>query len=184
VGGTGGPGAGPLVPHPGGTGRTGTRWHQAKSVQPRPLTRPSGRASVVIASGRSAAAVVGQDRYAITTDNEAVEASWSASWRWPGHGAPGPRPGRAHRRWPRPSRRRQGPRVGDVILMVPPLGGRDVSPWVAAKVRQLEQGRDAWAVTATERATVAAYPAEWVLGKQRLRAARPGTPFGHQRREP
>ncbi len=33
---------------------------------------------------------MGEDRYAITTDNEAVGASWSASWRWPGHGAPRP----------------------------------------------------------------------------------------------
>ena len=65
-----------------------------------------------------------------------------------------------------------------------PFGGRDVRPWVPAKVKRLEQGRDAWAVTETGRATVAAYPAEWVLGKQRLRAARPGTPFGHQRRKP
>jgi hypothetical protein len=41
--------------------------------------------------------VVGEDRYAITTDNEAVGASWSASWRWPGHGAPRPST------WPCPS---------------------------------------------------------------------------------
>ena len=65
-----------------------------------------------------------------------------------------------------------------------PFGGRDARPWVPAKVKRLEKGRDAWAVTETGRATVAAYPAEWVLGKQRLRAARPGTPFGHEPRMP
>ena len=69
--------------------------------------------------------------------------------------------------------------------MVPPLVGRRQSlGGVTAKVKRLEKGRDAWAVTATGRATVAAYPAEWVLGKQRLRAARPGTPFGHEPRKP
>ena len=62
-------------PTPGGTGTTGTRWHQAKSVQPRPLNGPSGPVSVVHRLGRSAAAVVGEDRYAITTNNEAVGAS-------------------------------------------------------------------------------------------------------------
>jgi hypothetical protein len=65
-----------------------------------------------------------------------------------------------------------------------PFGRRDARPWVPAKVKRLEKGRDAGAVTATGRATVAAYPAEWVLGKQRLRAARPGNPFGHEPRKP
>ncbi len=57
---------------------------------------------------------------------------------------PGPQPGRAHRRWPRLSRRRRGPRVYEVILMVPSLVGRSQSlGGVTAKVKRLEQDRDA-----------------------------------------
>jgi hypothetical protein len=65
--------------------------------------------------------------------------------------------------------------LGDVTSV---LGG------VMAEVKPLERDGDAGAVAATGRATVAAYPAEWVLRQRRLRAARPGTPFGHQPRKP
>ncbi len=48
--------------------------------------------------GRSAAAVLGEARYTITTGNEAVEpvqvVALARTWR------PGPQPGHAHRRWP------------------------------------------------------------------------------------
>ena len=112
---------------------------------------------------------MGKARYPFTTNNEAGEASaehvaaLARIWR------PGPQPRPCSSTVASTEPTSSGARTREVILMVPPLGGRDVSPWVRATVKTLEQGRDAGAVTATGRATVAAYPAEWVLGKQRLR---------------
>ena len=51
---------------------------------------------------------------------------------------------------------------------------------VTAKVKRLEQDRDAGAVTSTARTTLATYLAEWILRKEKLRVVRPNTIDGYR----
>jgi integrase len=51
---------------------------------------------------------------------------------------------------------------------------------VTAKVKRLEQDRDAGVVTSTARTTLATYLAEWILRKEKLRVVRPNTIDGYR----